>query len=67
MTKITNIDELMAEKRRLKESLHLQRDIIQEEIQLIKDKFTPIVRFLKLVGVIKDENDTRSTLLKVGT
>jgi hypothetical protein len=67
MARITNLEELLAEKSRLESELELQRAIIESEIARIKRKFDPVRKVLAFFGAGKDNNTSSvPPALKIG-
>jgi hypothetical protein len=68
MTRITNLEQLLAEKRRLNAELQIEKAIISDEVRKIKEKLAPLRKVLRFVGVLKpNEHDSRAqALLKTG-
>lgn len=68
MTRITNLEELYAEKQRLRTELRIQKAIIHEEVRQIKEHLIPVKKALAFLGILKrKESDTPTqALLKTG-
>jgi hypothetical protein len=54
MARITNLQELLAEKSRLQAELELQKAIIESEVHRIKKKFDVVGRIKDFLGIGKD-------------
>ena len=67
MARITNLQELLAEKSRLQAELELQKVIIESEVARIKKKFDPVRKVMAFFGA-GSENKTGSAppALKIG-
>src|SRR5262245_61811829 len=67
MTRISNYEELLAEKYRLQQKLILQKEEIRSEIRSIKESIEPVLKILSFIGVLKPKDSKTSTsLLKLG-
>jgi len=71
MTKINNYDDLILEKRRLSQTLLIQKMEINAEIHSLKQKFAPIINLVSLFGGGAAEGTTSvattgKSLLKLG-
>lgn len=72
MNKISNYEELMLEKSRLKQHLVMQKLEVSAEISAIKERLEPITRVLTFLGVYKKKEaptaapSTTSSLIKMG-
>ncbi|HEY8934405.1 MAG TPA: hypothetical protein VIM65_04265 [Cyclobacteriaceae bacterium] len=62
MTRISNYDELVAERRRIEENLARRKSEIAEGIHKLKAKFEPLLYLLPVLGIFK----TRTSVLKAG-
>lgn len=65
MTKISNYEELVAERMRIQQELALQKAQINEEIQEIKDKIKPVTGLLSFFSNSKKQS-LKSTAMQVG-
>ena len=65
MTKISNYEELVAERMRIQQELSLQKAQINEEIQEIKDKIKPVTGLLSFFGTSKKQS-LKSSAMQVG-
>ena len=65
MARVTNLQELQAEKRRLQADLELQKAIIEHEVHRIKKKFDVVGRIKSYFGM-GDERASAPVALKAG-
>jgi hypothetical protein len=65
MTRISNHEELVAERKRIQQELALQKAQINEEVREIKDKLRPITGLLSFFTPNKNQS-FKSTALQVG-
>lgn len=65
MTRISNYEELVAERMRIQQELALQKAQINEEIREIKDKLKPVTGLLSIFGGSKKQS-FKSTAMEVG-
>jgi hypothetical protein len=65
MARITNLQELLAEKNRLQAELELQKAIIETDVQRIKSKFDPIRKVAAFFSG-KDNSGSAPPVLKAG-
>ncbi len=65
MNKISNYNELVAERMRIQQELALQKAQINEEISEIKDKLKPISGILSFFNTTKKQS-LKSTAMQVG-
>ena len=68
MTRITNLEELYAEKQRLITQLRIQKAIVDEEVRQIKEQLAPVKKALGFLGILKKKEDDSpaKALLKTG-
>ncbi len=70
MKKISNYHDLVAEKQRLNQKIHLLRRDIDLEVHEIKERLKPIAKILGILGVgvvaKASSNGSRNSLLKMG-
>jgi hypothetical protein len=67
MARITNLEELIAEKYRLEAEVRVQKAIIKEGVQQLRRKLNPVQRLLDALGIGKDSGAPAPPLLKAGT
>lgn len=65
MTRISNYEELVAERIRIQQELSLQKAQINEEIREIKDKLKPVTGLLSFFSSSKKQS-FKSTAMQVG-
>jgi len=65
MNRISNYDELVAERKRLEADLIIQKGYMKGQINSIKEKFEPVTKIISFLGGFK--NNTGSSLLKLGS
>jgi len=65
MARVTNLEELQAQKRRLQADLELQKAIIEHEVHRIKRKFDVVSRVKSFFGV-GDDRTSAPPALKAG-
>lgn len=65
MNKISNYNELVAERMRIQQELALQKAQINDEIQEIRDKLKPISGLLSFFNTSKKQS-LKSTAMQVG-
>jgi hypothetical protein len=66
MARITNLEELIAEKYRLEAEVRVQKAIIKEEVRQLRRKLNPVQRLLDALGIGKDSGAPAPPLLKAG-
>jgi len=65
MNKISNYEELVAERKNLEANLRSQKAYLNGKISAIKEKFEPISKIIAFIGGFK--SNPGSSLLKVGS
>lgn len=65
MTRISNYNELVAERIRIQQELAVQKAQISEEIREIKDKLKPVTNILSFFNTSKKQS-FKSTAMQVG-
>lgn len=67
MSKISNYEELVQERRRLEHELRKQKNILRMEVEEIKEKIQPVVKVASFLGIFKKKEKPASALLKLGS
>jgi hypothetical protein len=69
MSRISNYEELVAERRRVEFIIAEKKQIIHDRIEDIKDKVAPLVSVLAALKILKTNQPTtnNNSLLKVGS
>jgi hypothetical protein len=67
MNRISNYEELLAERRRIEMIIADRKETLHERVNSIKEKIAPLVSVLSIFNGKKSEGDGKSSLLKVGS
>ena len=67
MNRISNYDELLAERRRIESNIAEQKLIINKGITDIKNKLEPFLNLLPILNVFKKKEPATTSLLQVAT
>jgi hypothetical protein len=67
MSRISNYEELVMERKRLEYELRKQKNALRLEVEEIKEKFQPVSKVLSLLGIFKRNDKPASALLKIGS
>jgi hypothetical protein len=66
MARITNLEDLLAEKYRLEAEVRVQKAIIKDEFVQLKRQLNPFRKLLDFLGIGKDSRIPASPVLKAG-